>query len=221
MSCGRRCGTPGCLRLDFHQGLHDGETVDAHISIAIQYLSLSRCQYLESGTVLAAAQQCIDSNPDATCFIDGHHVSSARQYRSVLTTCVPNVDATMANEDAVLAFSVGNMVNAGATIRMVQVPMKPHHMYILQVRLLAVHPDYQTNGYGSRLINQLKDLLSSMPGSLKHMHVQADNGAIGFWSKQGFHTNSSAKALTRALAAWHPRGNELHSGTTSMTAIVS
>ena len=90
--------------------------------------------------------------------------------------------------------------------------------------MLAVGLDYQCKGYGSRLVHSLKGILSTLAphtlGCIKLMHVQADNGAVDFWSKQGFVASSEANEVTTTLAFWHPSGNELFYGITSMMAKV-
>ena len=122
------------------------------------------------------------------------------------------------------------MVKAGTTFRVLKMGTakpKRHNKrhdkrHILQVNMLAVDLDSQLKGYGSLLVHYLKDILSTLasptPGSLKLMHVQADNGALDFWSKQHFVASSHADALTKMLAAWHPSANEVYTGAVSMVS---
>ena len=131
----------------------------------------------------------------------------------------------MTNADAALVLSVGNMVKAGTTFRVLKMgtaKSKRCNCVMLQIRMLAADFDSQGKGYGSLLIHYLKAILSTLasstPGSLKLMHVQADNDAVGFWSKQGFVASSHADALSNMLAAWHPSANEKYTGAVSMVS---
>ena len=223
----KRCGAPGCLQPDFHLGPHDGEIFEACIREAPKNIDSLHCLYVDSEILCDAAQQCTAANPDAmSCFTNAQqHHPSMRQYMTILGQCIPNVDAAnhMTSAHAALVLSVGNMVKAGATFRVLKMGMaksKRHNYVVLQVCMLAVDFDSQLKGYGSLLVHYLKDILttfaSSTPGSLKLMHVQADNGAVDFWSKQRFVASFRADALTNMLAAWHPSANEVYTGAASM-----
>ena len=177
----------------------------------------------------AAAQQRTAANPDGiSCFTRGQqHHPSMRQYMNILGRCIPNVDAAnhMTDADGALVLSVGNMVRAGTTFRVLTMrttKSKRCSHIMLQVSMLAVEFDFQRKGYGSLLVHYLRDILStlasSVPDSLKLMHVQADNGAVDFWSKQRFVASSHADALTNMLAAWHPSANEVYTGAVSMVS---
>ena len=145
---------------------------------------------------------------------------------NILSQCIPNVDTVnhMTDADAALVLSVGNVVKAGATFRLLKMSTTKsnncNHYFILQVRMLAVEFHSQCKGYGSLLVRYLKDILSTLasptPGSRKLMHVQSDNDAVDFWSKQRFIASSHADSLTMMLAAWHALGNELYIGVASM-----
>ena len=230
----RRCGTPGCLQPDFHLGPHDGEIFEEYIREVPENLDFSHCHYVDSGMLCVAAQQCSAANPTGiSCFTKGqqHHPLMCR-YIDVLSRCIPKVDSAnhMTNADAALVLSVDNMVKAGTTFRVLKMGTakpKRHNKrhdkrHILQVNMLAVDLDSQLKGYGSLLVHYLKDILSTLasptPGSLKLMHVQADNGALDFWSKQHFVASSHADALTKMLAAWHPSANEVYTGAVSLVS---
>ena len=215
-----RCGTPGCLQPDFHSGPHDGEIFEECIREAPQNIDSLHCLYVDSEMLCAAAQQCTAANPNGiSCFIKGQqqHLLMCR-YMDVLGRCIPNVDATnhMTNADAALVLSVGNMVKAGTTFRVLKMgranaKSKRCNAVMLQIRMLAADFDSQRKGYGSLLIHYLKDILSTLasstPGSLKLMHVQGDNGAVEFWSKQGcFLSRGCTHQHARRMAPIGKRG---------------
>ena len=125
----------------------------------------------------AVAQQCTAANSDGiSCFTRGQqNHPSMHQYMTILGRCIPNVDAVnhMTNADAALVLSVGNMVKAGTTFRVLKMgtaKSKRCNYVMLQIRMLAADFDSQRKGYGSLLIHYLKDILSTLasstPGSL-------------------------------------------------------
>jgi len=226
----RRCGTPGCLQPDLHSGPHDGEIFEECIREAPQNIDSLHCLYVDSEMLCAAAQQWTAANPDGiSCFTRGQqNHPSMHQYITILGRCIPNVDAVnhMTNADAALVLSVGNIVKAGTTFRVLKMgtaKSKRCNCVMLQIRMLAADFDSHARDTDRFLIHYLKDILSTLasatPGSLKRMHVQGDNAAVEFWSKHGFVASSHADALTNMLAAWHPSANEVYTGAVSMVSI--
>ena len=224
-----RCRTPGCEQPDSHLGPHDGEILDECTSIATDRHAL--WQNVEPDIILtAAASKLSVSSHEAISVIHGQAHSCVGQYNRVVKECMPNVDAAnhMINADAAICtVSAGSMVQAGATFCVVKVTSKSRRcLYILQLRLLAVASLSQRHGYGSRIVEHLKRLLSMLaaptPGAcLKLVHVRADTGTIAFWSKRGFTASSAAAKLTAELTARNGSGGEPpYDGVTSMAAIV-
>ena len=58
-----------------------------------------------------------------------------------------------------------------------------------EIVFLAVTTSEQVKGYGSRLMNKLKDHASET--ELHYFLTYADNNAIGYFKKQGFNENCS------------------------------
>lgn len=56
---------------------------------------------------------------------------------------------------------------------------------LVEVVFLAISADFQIKGYGSLLMSELKALLQEQ--GFKVMMTCADNLAIGYFKKQGFH----------------------------------
>lgn len=52
---------------------------------------------------------------------------------------------------------------AATTFALIQVGPKSDCIHILQVRMLAVAPDWQGKGYGARLVNHLKEWSPCVP----------------------------------------------------------
>jgi len=117
-------------------------------------------------------------------------------------------------------------VIGGVTYRFVIVAPS---MIVLQVQILAVHFDHQHVGLGKTLVYFLHNAIANKLAARSDkstcacsgcIHVQADNGAVGFWSKMGFAANHLAEDLCSALHTWHPDQYPVYHGASAMIAKV-
>mmetsp|Transcript_67362 Transcript_67362/g.179840 ORF Transcript_67362/g.179840 Transcript_67362/m.179840 type:complete len:382 (+) Transcript_67362:95-1240(+) len=67
-----------------------------------------------------------------------------------------------------------------------------------EIAFCAVKTEEQVRGYGTRLMNQTKHLSREMDG-LDHFLTYADNFAVGYFKKQGFH-----QSITMERSRWAP-----------------
>lgn len=76
-----------------------------------------------------------------------------------------------------------------------------------EIAFCAVSASHQVKGYGTRLMNHLKEYVKSRLG-LTHFLTYADNFAIGYFKKQGFTTELSLPRET-----WEPLIKDYEGGT--------
>jgi histone acetyltransferase len=69
-----------------------------------------------------------------------------------------------------------------------------------EIAFLAVNSKEQVRGYGTRLMNHLKEGLKVR--GITDLVTYADNAAVGYFSKQGFYSPTSAQA-DRVDSEWH------------------
>ena len=69
-----------------------------------------------------------------------------------------------------------------------------------EIAFLAVSSKDQVRGYGTRLMNHLKEALKTH--GVTDLVTYADNAAVGYFSKQGFYSPTSAQA-TKPASQWH------------------
>ena len=129
-----------------------------------------------------------------------------------------------------LLTDAGGRVKAALTFRLVTL----HHMgthapsnasieqLLCDVVLLAVAPDAQCRGHGSRLLGlarqQLRDAAARVGSPAHTLLVQADDTAAAFWRKQGFRASAAARELVSELCAWRAAENPKFWGATPMVA---
>ena len=69
-----------------------------------------------------------------------------------------------------------------------------------EIAFLAVNSKEQVRGYGTRLMNHLKEALKVR--GITDLVTYADNAAVGYFSKQGFYSPTSTQA-DRVDSEWH------------------
>lgn len=69
-----------------------------------------------------------------------------------------------------------------------------------EIAFLAVSSKEQVRGYGTRLMNHLKEVLKVR--GITDLVTYADNAAVGYFSKQGFYSPTPAQA-TKEDSQWH------------------
>jgi len=101
----------------------------------------------------------------------------------------------------------------GLTFRLVRT-QKPAPVLIMDVLLLAIAPDFQTQGIGTLLVHKaLRVLVACAPDYDVHnayLLVQADIASIGFWAKQGLHASATARELVNDLNRQEPNLNPVY-----------
>jgi histone acetyltransferase len=70
-----------------------------------------------------------------------------------------------------------------------------------EIAFCAITADEQVKGYGTRLMNHLKQHARDVDG-LTHFLTYADNNAVGYFVKQGF-----TKEIYLEKDVWHGYGN--------------
>jgi histone acetyltransferase len=76
---------------------------------------------------------------------------------------------------------------------------RPFHTFA-EIAFLAVSSKDQVRGYGTRLMNHLKEAVKVR--GVTDLVTYADNAAVGYFSKQGFYSPTSAQA-TKKDSKWH------------------
>lgn len=69
-----------------------------------------------------------------------------------------------------------------------------------EIAFLAVSSKEQVRGYGTRLMNQLKEALKHH--GITDLVTYADNAAVGYFAKQGFYSPTASQA-TKSDSEWH------------------
>jgi histone acetyltransferase len=97
--------------------------------------------------------------------------------------------------------SVDEPPTAGKTKEMVvaAVCFRPFHKFA-EIAFLAVSSKDQVKGYGTRLMNHLKEALKAR--GVMDLVTYADNAAVGYFSKQGFYAPGPSQA-TKPDSKWH------------------
>ncbi|ONK60597.1 uncharacterized protein A4U43_C08F20300 [Asparagus officinalis] len=94
-----------------------------------------------------------------------------------------------------------NVVIGGIVRRNVVIGGITYRPYISQkfgeIAFCAITADEQVRGYGTRLMNHLKQHVRDVDG-LTHFLTYADNNAVGYFTKQGF-----TKEITLEKERWH------------------
>ena len=160
-----------------------------------------------------------------------HDERFVSEYKVICTACIPGINTGQMIDSAscVNAMILSNgsrQVLGGVTYRFVIVAPS---MIVLQVQILAVHFDHQHVGLGKTLVYFLHNAIANKLAARSDkstcacsgcIHVQADNGAVGFWSKMGFAANHLAEDLCSALHTWHPDQYPVYHGASAMIAKV-
>eukprot|EP00966_Prymnesium_polylepis_P075603 1753157-Prymnesium_polylepis.2 len=82
---------------------------------------------------------------------------------------------------------------------------RPHRTQAFaEVVFCAVSADHQMHGYGARIMNQLMEHVKR--DGITHLLTYADNYAIGYFRKQGFHKQVRRAALAQGWLPQHLRG---------------
>ena len=76
---------------------------------------------------------------------------------------------------------------------------RPFHTFV-EIAFLAVSSKEQVRGYGTRLMNHLKEALKVR--GITDLVTYADNAAVGYFSKQGFYSPSASQA-SKHDSEWH------------------